>query len=100
MGFELKRIIHHGVSLPAQKKMFQMLDTNVRSCRDGEADQREEFRMAKNGPKGGGREGAVSRRSQTKSGNGNWVKRDTTSGRFMDQKTSSSAPFKGVRKEK
>ena len=55
--------------------------------------------MAKNGPKGGGRKGAVRDRSQTKAGNGNWVKRDTTTGRFMDQKTSGGT-FKGVRKEK
>ena len=57
--------------------------------------------MATNPPKGDGhRNGAVKDRSQTQAPNGNWVKRDTGSGRFMDQKTSSSGPFKGVRKEK
>lgn len=55
--------------------------------------------MAKNGPKGGGREGAVSERSQVRAPNGNWVKRNTDSGRFMDQKQDGT-PFKGVRKEK
>ena len=28
---------------------------------------------------------------------GNWIKRDTTNGRFMDQKTSSPDKFKNVR---
>lgn len=56
--------------------------------------------MAKNGAPGGGRIGAVKDRSQFKAPNGNWVKRDGSSGQFMDQKTSSDAPFKGVRKEK
>ena len=39
-------------------------------------------------------------RSQTQTPAGNWVKRDTTNGRFMDVKTVSKEPFKGVRKEK
>lgn len=56
--------------------------------------------MAKNGQPGNGRIGAVKGRSQTQAPNGNWVKRDTSTGRFMDQKTSSNTPFKGVRKEK
>lgn len=56
--------------------------------------------MAKNGQPGNGRVGAVTKRSQFLAPNGNWVKRDTQTGRFMDQKTSSSEPFKGVRKEK
>jgi hypothetical protein len=55
--------------------------------------------MAKNGQAGNGRVGAVKDRSQFLAPNGNWVKRNTTTGRFMDQKTSSSKPFKGVRKE-
>jgi hypothetical protein len=55
--------------------------------------------MAKNGPKGGGREGAVSKRSQVRTPNGNWVKRNTDTGRFMDQKQDGTR-FKGVRKEK
>ncbi|MER2124978.1 MULTISPECIES: hypothetical protein [Exiguobacterium] len=55
--------------------------------------------MAKNGAPGKGRVGAVKGRSQFKAPNGNYVKRDTKTGRFLDQKTSSSSPFKGVRKE-
>lgn len=56
--------------------------------------------MAKNGKPGNGRVGAVKERSQFKGPNGNWIKRDDVTGRFMDQKTSSPTPFKGVRKEK
>lgn len=56
--------------------------------------------MARNGSPGKGRIGAVKSRSQFLGLNGNWIKRDATTGRFMDQKTSSSSPFKGVRKEK
>jgi len=55
--------------------------------------------MAKNGSKGGGRHGQVTGRSQVKSPNGNWTKRNTTTGRFMDQKQDGT-PFRGVRKEK
>ncbi|WP_182298894.1 hypothetical protein [Cohnella cholangitidis] len=56
--------------------------------------------MAKNGQAGGGRVGQVTQRSQFQAPNGNWTKRNTETGRFMDQKTSSPGPFKGVRKEK
>lgn len=57
--------------------------------------------MAKNPPSGDGhRIGAVKERSQTQTPSGNWVKRDTNSGRFMDVKTTDKTPFKGVRKEK
>jgi hypothetical protein len=56
--------------------------------------------MAKNGARGGGRIGAVRNRSEVQAPNGNWTKRNTDTGRFMDQKTSSTEPFKGVRKEK
>ncbi len=56
--------------------------------------------MAKNGQPGKGRTGAVKGRSQFKAPNGNWVKRDTETGRFMDQKTSSNDKFKGIRTEK
>jgi hypothetical protein len=57
--------------------------------------------MAKNGTPGDGhRNGQVTQRSQTQTPLGNWVKRDTSTGRFMDVKTSAKAPFKGVRKEK
>ena len=56
--------------------------------------------MAKNPPVGDGhRVGAVRQRSQTQTPAGNYVKRDATTGRFMDVKTSSKEPFKGVRKE-
>jgi hypothetical protein len=56
--------------------------------------------MATNPPKGDGhRNGAVRNRSQVQAPNGNWVKRDANSGRFMDQKQDGK-PFKGVRREK
>lgn len=56
--------------------------------------------MAKNGPKGGGREGAVTHRSQTYNHITNlWIKRDTETGRFMDNKTSGNK-FKGIRSER
>ncbi len=57
--------------------------------------------MATNKPYGDGkRVGAVKGRSQTTTPSGHFVKRDTSTGRFMDVKTSSKTPFKGVRKEK
>jgi hypothetical protein len=56
--------------------------------------------VAKNAPTGDNRRiGAVRDRSQTQTPSGNWVKRGPD-GRFMDVKTSSKTPFKGVRKEK
>lgn len=56
--------------------------------------------MATNPPKGPGRRGAVRKRSQTLNPkNGHWTKRDTGTGRFIDQKADSK-PFKGVRKER
>lgn len=57
--------------------------------------------MAKNPPAGDGhRKGAVRDRSQVQNPrNDHWVKRDTGTGRFIDQK-SDNAPFKGVRKER
>lgn len=59
-----------------------------------------EMTMATNPPKGDGhRNGAVRQRSQTKTPSGNYVKRDTNTGRFIDVK-SDNKPFKGVRKEK
>lgn len=58
--------------------------------------------MATNKPTGdNSRVGAVKGRSQVYNPTtGLWTKRDATTGRFMDVKTSSSSPFKGVRKEK
>ncbi|WP_208347957.1 hypothetical protein [Pseudaestuariivita rosea] len=57
--------------------------------------------MAKNRPYSDGKRiGAVKGRSQTKTPSGHYVKRDSNTGRFMDVKTSSKTPFKGVRKEK
>lgn len=53
--------------------------------------------MAKNTGHGH-RRGAVTRRSQTKTPAGLWVKRDTGNGRFLDVKVDGT-PFKGVRKE-
>lgn len=57
--------------------------------------------MAKNPPTGDNhRVGAVRERSQTYNPqNHTWVKRDTETGRFLDQKADPK-PFKGVRKEK
>jgi hypothetical protein len=56
--------------------------------------------MATNPPTGDGhRNGAVRQRSQVYNPqNDRWTKRDTTTGRFMDQKVDGK-PFKGVRKE-
>lgn len=46
------------------------------------------------------RVGAVRGRSQSYNPSiGLWTKRDMQTGRFMDVKTSSNTPFKGVRKE-
>ncbi len=57
--------------------------------------------MATNPPIGDGhRIGQVRERSQTHNPqNDRWVKRDTNTGRFIDQKAD-KAPFKGVCKEK
>ncbi len=57
--------------------------------------------MAKNAPTGDGhRIGAVKDRSQVfNPQNERWTKRDSDTGRFMDQK-SDGKPFKGVTKEK
>lgn len=57
--------------------------------------------MATNPPKGDGhRNGAVRDRSQTFNPHTDrFVKRDTGTGQFIDQKTDHK-PFKGVRKEK
>lgn len=54
--------------------------------------------MAKN-TGNGSRVGSVKNRTQTQAPNGNYVKRDTGTGRFIDQKSGGS-PFKGVAKEK
>lgn len=57
--------------------------------------------MATNPPTGDGhRKGAVRDRSQTQTPAGNWVKRDSDTGRFMDVKTADKSPFKGVTKER
>ena len=54
--------------------------------------------MAKN-TGDGYRRGSVSDRTQVQNPlNGNWTKRNTETGRFMDQKTD-GAPFKGVARE-
>jgi len=57
--------------------------------------------MARNPPIGDGhRRGAVTQRSQVLNPrNDRWTKRDTETGRFIDQKLNKS-PFKGVRKER
>ena len=58
--------------------------------------------MATNKPYGdNARQGAVRNRTQVQNPKtGLWVKRDSVTGRFMDVKTSSDKPFKGVTKEK
>lgn len=55
--------------------------------------------MAKNGAPGRGRVGPVKGRSQTQTGSGHYVKRDTKTGQFMDVK-SDNKPFKGITREK
>lgn len=56
--------------------------------------------MAKNGPKGKGREGALDGRKQAYNPvTGLWVKINTETGKFMDNKTSGGL-FKGVRKDR
>jgi len=57
--------------------------------------------MAKNPPTGDGhRHGAVKDRSQVPNPVTNhWTKRDTGTGRFIDQKADGK-PFRGVRREK
>lgn len=57
--------------------------------------------MATNPPAGDGhRNGAVRQRSQTYNPQSQrWTKRDSTTGRFMDQKADGK-PFKGVRRER
>ena len=54
--------------------------------------------MAKNPPKDNARKGSVADRTQFQHPNGNWVKRDRTTGRFLDQKTT-PGPYKGIAKE-
>lgn len=57
--------------------------------------------MATNPPNDNARKGAVKKHSQVLNPkNGLWTKRDSETGLFMDVKTSSHKPFKGVRKEK
>jgi hypothetical protein len=54
--------------------------------------------MAKNPPKDNARRGSVTDRTQFQHRNGNWVKRDRTTGQFLGQKTT-PGPYKGVAKE-
>lgn len=58
--------------------------------------------MATNGKSGDNRRhGAIRKRSQVKNPKtGIWTKRDSETGQFMDGKTSSKTPFKGVEKVK
>lgn len=58
--------------------------------------------MATNKPSGdNSRKGAIKERTQVQNPKTNlWVKRNTNTGKFMDVKTSTDKPFKGVRKEK
>ena len=77
------------------------LQKSLRTERRNRRDQLKPRYFATNPPKGDGhRNGAVRDRSQVKNTqSGNWTKRDTNTGRFMDQKQDGK-PFKGVRKEK
>lgn len=53
--------------------------------------------MAKNGPRGGGRKGAVKGSSQVFSGrNKRWTKVNAKTGCFTDQMAKRGRPFKGV----
>lgn len=54
--------------------------------------------MADNTGKGY-RKGSVDDRTQFKTKNGHWAKRDTRSGEIIDVKTSDKKPFKGVARE-
>lgn len=54
--------------------------------------------MAKN-TGNGSRRGAVTGRTQVQGSNGTWTKRDTSTGKFLDAKTTGGT-FKGVRKER
>jgi len=54
--------------------------------------------MAKNGPKGKGRTGAVKKRAQVFSGrNKRFTKVNTKTGKFTDQMSHRGKPFKGVK---
>lgn len=67
---------------------------------NSETVERKQELMATNPPSGDGhRNGAVRNREQFQAPNGNWVKRDSGTGRFMDQKIDGK-PFKGVRRVK
>lgn len=54
--------------------------------------------MAKN-TGSGHRKGAVKSRTQAKTPSGHYVKRDASTGKFLNVKSDKS-PFKGIRKEK
>lgn len=57
--------------------------------------------MATNPPKDNARKGAVKDRTQVLNPKtGLWTKRNSDTGQFMDVKTSSPTPFKGIEKEK
>lgn len=57
--------------------------------------------MVSNKPNDNARKGAIKERTQVFNPKiDSWVKRDTETGKFMDVKTSSNTPFKGVSKEK
>jgi len=54
--------------------------------------------MATNTGKGS-RKGSIIKRTQTQTPSGNYVKRNTLTGKYMDVKTTDKKPFKGVAKE-
>jgi len=56
--------------------------------------------MAKNGPKGHGRIGRITQRTQVlNTHNERWIERNTQNGQFLNVKADKK-PFKDVRKEK
>jgi len=78
-----------------------MLSVHGDRAVNGATPSTQEHSMATNPPKGDGhRNGAVKDRTQVQNPqNGNFTKRDTITGQFIDQKVDGK-PFKGVRKEK
>ncbi|MEK5391842.1 hypothetical protein NSQ59_15920 [Margalitia sp. FSL K6-0131] len=56
--------------------------------------------IATNGKPGNGRIGAVKGRSQFQGPNGNWIKRNAATGRFMDQKQAVILTLKGLGKKR
>lgn len=86
---------------PSQSSPFPAFAPVSRRVDTGYSFTPKSISMAKNGKAGDGRRhGAVRKRSQVLNPKtGKYVKRDRTTGRFMDVKADGT-PFKGVTKEK